>query len=491
MKNIFVFICILFLTPFSASKVFAQDSTSIKITLPNSEKWSTDSVKIYNFLHDKWTYFDKIDTTTNSCFLKFPCERAIEQEIYLGKNKGFYLLIQPDDTIEIVIDEEGKPNFMKGKASREHQITYNKIEDYDYSSMKVWLLVDGSELNIEESFYKTDSLNKKILADYEIAIKYFKVDSVFDTYFRNEIDAQQDSDYDAILYDIENKMDEIPSYYDKYKPNIKNQIDDNYPYSKNYINLLYEQILEENCVETKREIRTDKYYTCAYKRVKEIKNEKIRNYLILKIFDGILYITDWWSEEEKLVNEMIEEVKKAFPNSEKVKIIEEKAALFKRLAEHLPEPNFTLKDQNGKKVSLSDFRGKYVFITFIDSAAQNLEVNSWYAKLLYEKYTDERITFLYIFVNDSETAWRNIIATQETEGIHLFANEEQSKELFDSYSKQVYKIKSSNNFQMSRYGIDTQNYQVVFINKEGYSISNSLYLGHNMDWVAKKILNGK
>ncbi|WP_338789839.1 hypothetical protein [Bernardetia sp. MNP-M8] len=268
MKNIFILICILFLAFFYDSKIFAQDSTSIKITLSNSEKWSTDSVKIYNFLYDKWTFFDKIDTATNSCFLKFPCERAIEQNVYLGNNKGFYLLTLSKDTIEIGIDEEGKPIFLKGKTYRENQITYNKLEGYDYSSMKVWLLVDGSELNIDESFYKTDSLNKKILTDYEIAIKDFKVDSGFDTYFRNEIDAQQDSDYGAILYNIENKMGEIPSYYDKYKPNIKNQIDDNYPYSENHINLLYEQILDANCVETKREIRTDKYtnkyYACAY-----------------------------------------------------------------------------------------------------------------------------------------------------------------------------------------------------------------------------------
>ncbi|WP_338789840.1 redoxin domain-containing protein [Bernardetia sp. MNP-M8] len=210
----------------------------------------------------------------------------------------------------------------------------------------------------------------------------------------------------------------------------------------------------------------------------------------MKILGGMLYKTKWWSKEEKLFNELMNQVKKLFPNNKQVTIIEEKAALFKRLAEHLPSPNFTLKDKNNKKVSLSDFKGKYVFFTFIDSAAQNLEVNSWYSNLLYKEYTDEKIAFLYIFVNGTEESWKNLISTQEVEGIHLFANKEQSKELYENYGKQIYKIKSSN-YQMSRYGIDTTNYQVVFINKEGYSISNSLYLGHNMDWIAKKILNGE
>ena len=489
MKNISVFSCILFLAFFSASKVFAQDSTSIKITLPNSEKWSTDSVKIYNFLHDKWTFLDKIDTAVNSCFIKFPCERAIEQNVYLGNNTGFYILTLPNDNVEIVINEEGKPTFLKGKTYRENQIAYNV---YDYSKFDIGFWFNNSiyfedEFSLDISFHRTDSTFEGMIENYETSIKQIDADSTFDKYFRNQLSVHKLHEY----YDTSLQ-------YSEYKSIFKNKIDSNYPYAKDYVDLLYEQILEENCTKTKRGGRDYKYLVCAYEQVKKIKDKQIRNYLTLKILDdrsnltGMLFHTDWWDkEQEKLFNELLSTVKKAFPNNKQVTIIEEQAALFKRESEDLPAPNFTLKDQNNKKVSLSDFRGKYIFIAFIDSAAKNLENHAWYSERLYKKHTSEKIAFLYIFVNGSETAWRNLIFTHEIEGIHLFANSEQSKELYENYGKKDYKIKSSDKIQMTRRGIDTRQYLVVFINKEGYSIDNSLYLGHNMRWVADKISKGE
>ncbi|WP_338814750.1 redoxin domain-containing protein [Bernardetia sp. Wsw4-3y2] len=481
MKNIFILICILFLAFLSVSSAFAQDSTFIKITLSNSEKWSTDSVKIYNFLYDKWTYFDKIDTATNSCFLKFPCERAIEQNVYLGNNKGFYLLTLSKDTIEIGIDEEGKPIFLKGKTYRENQITYN-MYSYPKFDIDFWFNNSPSPIDIHDLdifFRRNDSTLRSMIESCDTSLKQIDVDSTFDKYFRNQL----------AVHKYQMKEDEDKSIF-------KNKIDENYPYAKDYIDLLYEQILEANCVKTERGYADYKYYSCAYQQVKKIEDEQIRNYLILKILDdnsfanGMLYKTKWWSEEEKLFNELMHQVKKTFPNNKQVAIIEEKAALYKQFARGAPAPDFTLKDLIGKEVSLSDFKGKYVFFTFIDSAAQNLEVNSWYSNLLYKEYTDEKIAFLYIFVNGTEESWKNLISTQEVEGIHLFANKEQSKELYENYGDKIHKIKSSD-FQMKREGLDTRNYNVAFINKKGYFISRLLYLGHNMDWVAKKILNGE
>ena len=190
---------------FFTSVAFAQDSTSIKITLPKSEKWSTDSVKIYNFLQDKWTYFDKIDTSTNSCFIKFPCERAIEQNIYVKYKKEFNILILPNDDVEIAIDEEGKLTFSKGKTYRENQITYNKLEEYWDFNFYSWFNIINSnkELEIEIYFYGVDSMKREIINGYEIATKDFAIDSTFNVYFRNELDIEQYSSYKYVLKEEE------------------------------------------------------------------------------------------------------------------------------------------------------------------------------------------------------------------------------------------------------------------------------------------------
>jgi len=179
------------------------------------------------------------------------------------------------------------------------------------------------------------------------------------------------------------------------------------------------------------------------------------------------------------------EVKKLFPNNEQIKIIEERAIIDKRYSRGAPAPDFTLKDLIGKEVSLSDFKGKYVFVAFIDSAAENLESFSWYSKLLYEKYTNEKIAFLYIFVNDSEQAWRNLISNQEIEAVHLFANQKQSKELYQKYNIKIGK------YQITKNSSDMFTNYVSFINREGRFIDCNIYLGHNMDWVAKKISKGE
>ena len=479
MKNISVFSCILFLAFFSASKVFAQDSTSIKITLPNSEKWSTDSVKIYNFLHDKWTFLDKIDTAVNSCFIKFPCERAIEQTIYIKEAKSFDFLVLPNDNVEIIIDKENKHTFLKGKAHRENEILYDKLEDYSDFNAVFWIypLISNKGVDLDTIFYTIDSMRSEILTDYEIITKDFVVDSTFDIYFHNELDTYQYNGYDMIIEDKDDKKNKIPLRYYKYKSKFKNKIDSDYPYSKNYINLLYEQILEENCVEANPKEVTNKYYACAYQQIKKIKNEEIRNYLTLQVLSYMIYKTLWWNEEEERVfNEVMGEAKKAFPNNERIKILEERASSDKSYSRGAPAPDFTLKDLIGKEVSLSDFKGKYVFITFWDSSSEIFEYNTFYGNQLLKKFTEKKVVFIFVAIHQTEQEWKDVLYNEKSIGVHLFANEEQLEDLKNKYviSEKMFKVSNA-----------------TFIDKYGRRIFNSIYLPHNMWEVSNVISKGE
>lgn len=67
MKNILVFAFLSLLLIFSNSLLFAQDSTSIKIILPQTEEWKVDEVVMSYFppvIVEKYTdfSFDKIDS---------------------------------------------------------------------------------------------------------------------------------------------------------------------------------------------------------------------------------------------------------------------------------------------------------------------------------------------------------------------------------------------------------------------------------------------
>lgn len=476
MKNIFVFTFFILLVSFFASVAFAQDSTSIKITLPKSEKWSVDSVKIYNFLHDEWTFFDKIDTSTNSCFIKFPCQRAIEQRVYIEYRNEFGMLVLPNDTIEIIIDDDGRYTFVKGKTYRENEILYDKLEDYSDFNGVFWIypLISNKELDLDTTFYSIDSMRSEILTAYEIVTKDFIIDSIFDVYFHNEINAYQYNAYDMIIEDKDDKKNKIPSRYYTHKLLFKSKIDSNYPYSENYINLLYEQILEENCVKTNPKEETNRYYACAYQQIKKIKNEEIRNYLTLKLLPYITYKTLWWNdEEEKAFDEVMKTAKKNFPNNEKIKITEERAITDKRYSRGAPAPDFTLKDLIGKEVSLSDFEGKYVFVTFWDSLSKIYEYNTFYGNQLLEKFTEKNIVFIFIAINQSESEWKEVLYSQKSIGVHLFADAKQLEELKKDYPVNETRFKTSN---------------AAFIDRYRRRIFNSVYLPHNM-WEVSNIIS--
>ncbi len=471
MKNIFVFIYILFLAFFYDSKIFAQDSTSIKITLPNSEEWNINDVGVYNFLRKGTPSFKETDTLTNSLLFKFVCNRAIEQNIYIRNDNIFQILVLPNDNVEIVIDEEGKPIFLKGKAHRENQILYDN--DWIWNFFVTSINIHSTR---ENGFFKIDSIRNTILNEYQIATQNFVVNSTFDTYLRNELAALQTQMFDTDNNNkkINNKYLFTKEYY-KYRPIIKDSLESYYPYGSYYVSFLYDKVKNEGCKEDKYERLDNKHYYCAYQKIKTIKDSYLRKHLLMNIFAELAYSVDWWKDEqeEKNYEEVLEEMKKKYPNNEWIKNIEEKVTGTKHFARGAPAPDFTLKDLIGKEVSLSDFKGKYVFVTFWDSSSKTFEYNTFYGNQLLEKFTEKEIVFIFIAINQTEKEWKDVLYSEKSIGVHLFANTKQFEDLKEKYTI------SETNFKLS---------DAVFIDKYGRRIFNAIYLPHNM-WEVSNIIS--
>ena len=83
-------------------------------------------------------------------------------------------------------------------------------------------------------------------------------------------------------------------------------------------------------------------------------------------------------------------------------------------------PGITLNDINGKKVSLSDFKGKVVYLDLWAS---------WCGPCLYEmshsqdvkaKYRENpEVVFLYISIDSDQDAWKRMVKKKNIHGIHL------------------------------------------------------------------------
>lgn len=71
-------------------------------------------------------------------------------------------------------------------------------------------------------------------------------------------------------------------------------------------------------------------------------------------------------------------------------------------------PNFTLKDSQGKKVSLTDFKGKYVYLNFWSSWSVPSMKELNVMKNIYPKYK-ENVEFISINLDDNKKQMQEIL----------------------------------------------------------------------------------
>ena len=100
-----------------------------------------------------------------------------------------------------------------------------------------------------------------------------------------------------------------------------------------------------------------------------------------------------------------------------------------------PAPAFTLLDKNRKPVSLSDFRGKVVYLDFWGSwCAPCMRELQEFAPGLRQKSDRQDVVFLYVSVGDSEAKWLKTLADERFtsfNSVHLRATDSELTKLYD------------------------------------------------------------
>lgn len=102
-------------------------------------------------------------------------------------------------------------------------------------------------------------------------------------------------------------------------------------------------------------------------------------------------------------------------NSEKGKEMTEKLKYFNQSKVGSVAPKFTLKDSNGKTVSLDDFKGKYVLIDFWASWCGPCREELPYVKELYKRYHQQGFEIISITKDEKSDLWKKAIEKEKIE----------------------------------------------------------------------------
>jgi thiol-disulfide isomerase/thioredoxin len=166
------------------------------------------------------------------------------------------------------------------------------------------------------------------------------------------------------------------------------------------------------------------YYT------KQIFKDKVLDY---ELTEWLYRIIKRNTNDIKIVDDLIKDYKATCKNQAYISIIDNTYIQINQLTKGSIPPPFSLINEEGKKVSLNDLKGKIVYIDFWSTSCVPCRLEMPDSKKLIEKYKDKEIVFLYINIEDNKESWIKYLEKNK-EGTHLYADRELSKKLMHDYA---------------------------------------------------------
>lgn len=110
--------------------------------------------------------------------------------------------------------------------------------------------------------------------------------------------------------------------------------------------------------------------------------------------------------------------KKQFPGSKYIALLETNFAKRKSMSAGQPAVDLDLVTAEGKKIKLSDFKGKVVYVDFWASWCGPCIREMPASKQVKEHFAGKDVVFLYISIDDNEENWKAAMEKYEIKGVH-------------------------------------------------------------------------
>lgn len=123
------------------------------------------------------------------------------------------------------------------------------------------------------------------------------------------------------------------------------------------------------------------------------------------------------------VTEVYDEFKAAYDSTEVALAVDAQYNANKRLEPGKPAPEIVGFTAEGKKLLLSDLKGKVVYIDVWATWCGPCREEMPHAKTLMQHFEgNDRVAFLFVSVDDDVEAWQHMVAKEGLQGIHLNEN---------------------------------------------------------------------
>ncbi|MBK8955059.1 MAG: TlpA family protein disulfide reductase [Saprospiraceae bacterium] len=328
------------------------------------------------------------------------------------------LFLQPGDSLKIELDAQMLDQTIKhsGKAARVNNYLAQKLLEFPAGPPSHFKLAENLFLQYQDSVYQSKlkfySTHFSNTSKSDPALKRFRELEEAELLYDHYISKLNYPDYFAYFNGQKEPASVSPHYFDFLKEaqlNNPNAFPANayllfvrYYVDREVFNFYKKDSsqsmvqLKENYIDKhlKGNIREHLLADWAYlllARQSDVKNGKT-------IYEKYLS-----SSKEKPHQEMLE---KAYRNAE-------------RLAVGQPAPQFSLVDLNGQKVSLSDFKGKVVYMDIWASWCGPCVREIPFAKKLEEALHGKDIVFLNVSIDENLESWKKIIKDKDIKGIHV------------------------------------------------------------------------
>jgi peroxiredoxin len=424
-----------FIIFFSALQIaFSQSTTTVYGKISNF----TDTKVYIRYYRDLVTYervfADSAQLDKDGSFsMKFKWNRPFQAE-FINGHESARMFIGVNDSLKIELNAKQFDESIKYSGNgaevnnylAQKELKFPRFIDpgkYALQEKEFTLFIDSlcnAELDFLNNYFSTirnkSSAMNTFINEEEAEIKYFRLTTKMN--YPN-------------LFSYNNKLKEpmvlSNSYYDFLKQ--VTLVNPKAIHSISYL-LFVENYMEKEVAKLYKLDTTQNSIELKEKFIDTNLTGEIKSYTLAKWAYGLL----WRNSDLKNGKRLVEKYKSNSSEQEYAAILDEALNNASRLAVGNPAPAFKFLDNHGKEVSLTDFRGKVVYLDIWASWCAPCRIQIPFAKKLEEQFKDKDVVFLYISIDENEEEWKKLIEEKELGGIHLISKGTHNSEVSKLYN---------------------------------------------------------